>query len=191
MDLRECLLTRRSVRKYKSDPLSDELLMKILEPALAAPSGANRQHWHFVVIRSPESMKRLREYMLQAVELTSQEMKERFAKNPEVVEQTRNFFVTLGGAPVCILAFQMEKAYSNPSSATQSVAAAIENLLLSAWAEGVGTCWISPPMTEEFKEEVRRAFAPEKGPFVAAVTMGYPDQTPEMPRRRDGRYVFI
>ena len=45
MDVRECLLTRRSIRKYKNEPLSDELLQRILEPAMAAPSAVNRQNW--------------------------------------------------------------------------------------------------------------------------------------------------
>ena len=191
MDVRECLLTRRSVRKYKNEPLSDELLHRILEPAMAAPSAVNRQNWYFVVIRSSVAMYSFKSIMYRIMLGVQDFLKQRFAKNPEVVEATKNFLVSLGNAPVCVLAFELKEEYNGDSGATQSVAAAIENLLLSAWSEGVGTCWMSPHMSPELKEEVQRTFAPDKGEFVAAITMGWPDHEPKMPARKDGRYIFM
>lgn len=191
MEARECLLTRRSVRKYKSEPLPDELLMEILEPALAAPSAINLQHWHFVVVRSPEAMADLREIMVRVVEKFNPVLRERFAKNPETIAETQNFLVSLGGAPVCVLAFLLKDDYPDEHGAVQSVSAAIENLLLAAWDRGVGSCWISAPQRMGFGPELRDRFAPGKGKFVAAVTLGWPDQSPKMPPRREGRYTFI
>lgn len=191
MDARECLLTRRSVRKYKSEPLSDELLMEILGPALAAPSAINLQHWHFVVVRSPEAMADLRTVMVRVVEKFNPVLRERFAKNPETIAETQNFLVSLGGAPVCVLAFLLKENYPDEHGAIQSVSAAIENLLLAAWDKGVGSCWISAPQRMGFGPELRDRYAPGKGAFVAAVTLGWPDQTPKMPLRREGRYTFI
>ncbi len=191
MDARECLLTRRSVRKYKSEPLSDELLMEILEPALAAPSAINLQHWHFVVIRSQEAMEELKTIMVRVVEKFSPVLRERFAKNPATIAETQNFLVTLGGAPVCVLAFLLKDDYPDRDGAAQSVSAAIENLLLAAWDKGVGSCWISAPQRMGFGPELQQRFAPGKGEFVAAVTLGWPDQSPKMPLRREGRYTFI
>ncbi|MGN0984876.1 MAG: nitroreductase family protein [Candidatus Enterenecus sp.] len=191
MEARECLLTRRSVRKYKSEPLPDELLMEILEPALAAPSAINLQHWHFVVVRSPEAMADLREIMVRVVEKFNPVLRERFAKNPETIAETQNFLVSLGGAPVCVLAFLLKDDYPDEHGAVQSVSAAIENLLLAAWDRGVGSCWISAPQRMGFGPELRDRFAPGKGKFVAAVTLGWPDQSPQMPPRREGRYTFI
>ena len=191
MDARECLLTRRSVRKYKSEPLSDEPLMEILEPALAAPSAINLQHWHFVVVRSPEAMAELKAIMVKVVEKFNPVLRERFAKNPETIAETQNFLVSLGGAPVCVLAFLLKDDYPDEHSAVQSVSAAIENLLLAAWDKGVGSCWMSAPQRMGFGPELRDRFAPGKGDFVAAISLGWPDQTPKMPPRREGRYTFI
>lgn len=191
MDARECMLTRRSVRKYKNEPLSDELILKILEPALAAPSAVNLQHWHFVVLRSPVAMYSFRTIMYQVMLEVSESLRERFAKHPKVIEETQNFLVSLGNAPVCVLAFQLKEDFNGDSGALQSVSAAIENLLLSAWNEGVGTCWMSPRISDALKKEIQNTFAPDKGEFVAAVTMGWPDQQPKMPPRKEGRYTLI
>ena len=70
-------------------------------------------------------------------------------------------------------------------------ATAIENVLLAAWAKGIGSCWLSAPQRMGFGPAFQRRFAPDKGEFVAAVTLGYPDQQPKMPPRRDGRYLIV
>ena len=191
MEARECLLTRRSVRKYRQEPLSDELLREILEPALAAPSAINMQHWHFVVVRSPEAMEELKAIMVKVAETFYPVLKERFAKHPETIAETENFLVSLGGAPVCVLVFFLKDDYPDKDGALQSVSAAVENLLLAAWDKGVGSCWMSAPQRMGFGGELRDRFAPGKGEFVAAITLGRPAQSPKMPPRRDGRYVFI
>ena len=184
-------MTRRSVRKYKDTPLSDELLMKILEPALAAPSGVNLQNWYLVVVRTPEAMEDLKELMFQAAMQNRPALEARFVKNPEVAREAVGFIGTLGGAPACVLAFQLKESFNGDLRAVQSVSAAIENLLLSAWNEGVASCWMAPKLSEELKEKFQARFAPGKGEFVAAISLGYPDQAPKMPVRREGRYTFV
>lgn len=191
MDARECLLTRRSVRKYKNEPLSDELLMEVLEPALYAPSSMNIQSWHFVVARTPEAMDEVKQIMYKSMLEKSPALKARFANHPEVVQETQNFLTSLGGAPVCVLAFLLKEEQNGNEGARLSVAAAVENLLLSAWDKGLGTCWLAPAVNEELKQEFRARFAPDKGDFVAAITLGWPDHAPKLPPRKDGRYTFI
>lgn len=191
METRECLMNRRSVRKYKSEPLSDELLAEIMEPALAAPSAINLQPWHFVVVRSPEKLEELREVMGRTVEKFRPVLENRFARNPATVRETESFLSTLGGAPVCVLAFVLKPDYPDVGGALQSVSAAIENLLLAAWDKGVGSCWISAPKRMGFGDELVERFAPGKGEFVAAVTLGWPDQSPKMPLRREGRWTMV
>ena len=59
MDFSEVIVKRRSVRRYKPDPVSDELIDKVLEAARIAPSAGNRQPWHFIVVRDAEKKKAL------------------------------------------------------------------------------------------------------------------------------------
>lgn len=190
METRECLLTRRSVRKYKPDPISRELLEEILEAGLAAPSAINLQHWHFVAVQSPEAMNDLKAIMGQVAGKFTHILEERFRHNPEQVGITNTFLTTLGGAPVCLLAFFLKPDYPDRDGAMQSVSAALENILLAAWDKGLGSCWLSAPQRIGYGPALQERFAPDKGEFVAAVTLGYPDQEPKMPPRRAGRYTI-
>jgi nitroreductase len=59
MDLMDVIKTRRSIRKYKSDPVPENVLNQILEAARFAPSSGNRQPWHFIVVKDPDIKKEL------------------------------------------------------------------------------------------------------------------------------------
>ena len=191
MDTQTCLLQRRSVRQYRPDPIPDDILQEIMACALAAPSAVNQQHWHFVVVRSPEGMEKLRAIMSKVPEAFLPVLEKRFARNPQVIESTLRFLSTLGGAPVCVLAFFLRDDYPDRDGAMQSVSAAIENLLLAAWEKGLGSCWMSAPQRMGFGPEIQAKYAPGKGEFVSAIALGYPDQSPKMPPRREGRCIFL
>ncbi len=191
MEAREVLLGRRSVRRYQSTPIPEEVLRDILEAALAAPSAVNMQHWYFVVLRSAGALEELKGLMGRVSTAFQPVLEERFARHPEQIGITNRFMTTLGGAPVCVLAFLLKPDYPDRDGALQSVSAALENLMLAAWDKGVGSCWMSAPQRMGFGPELQRRFAPDKGEFVAAVTLGYPDASPKMPPRREGRYTML
>ena len=65
MDTLECLVTRRSVRKYKPDPIPRQELEEILAAAACAPSAVNLQPWYLVAVCSPEGMAEFRDTMRQ------------------------------------------------------------------------------------------------------------------------------
>ncbi|HIW93442.1 MAG TPA: nitroreductase family protein [Candidatus Flavonifractor merdipullorum] len=192
METREALAGRRSVRLYRKDlPVSQEDLTAILDSACMAPSAINLQHWYFVVLRSAEAMSDFKAIMRRVSDKFHPILKDRFAKNPETIRDTETFLNSLGGAPVCILAFFLKNDYPDRDGAMQSVSAALENLMLAAWDRGLGTCWMSAPQRMGFGPEIQERFAPGKGEFVAAVTLGYPEKVGPMPRRREGRYTIV
>ena len=171
MDTREALMTRRSIRRYKNDPIPEADLKEILEAGLAAPSAINLQHWYFVAVQSPDALE-VKAIMGGVVEKFTPVLEQRFARNPEQVGITNKFLSTLGGAPVCVLVFLLKPDYPDRDGAMQSVSAAIENVLLAAWDKGIGSCWLSAPQ--------RMGFGP-----------AFPDQQPKMPPRREGRYTIV
>ena len=59
MDIREAIQKRRSIRRFKPDPVSDDLIQQILESARLAPSGSNTQPWRFIVIKDAETRQKL------------------------------------------------------------------------------------------------------------------------------------
>ena len=192
MELIDAILQRRSVRKYEPTPIPDEVLEELVTAGLYAPSAVNRQPWFFVVIRSKEQMDKLIEAMDYVSRSIEPNLKRRFERHPEVVKDTTAFVRRLGGAPVCILAFRLKPDdVDDALSTTQSVAAAIENILLAATDKGLGSCWLTAPVEARVGEQIRETFAPDKGALVAMITLGYPAQMPKLPPRRDGRYVMI
>lgn len=192
METRQALLTRRSVRSYQPDhPIAQEDLVEVLEAACHAPSGLNLQPWYFLALTGQEELERLREIMAKVSEKMHPNLARRFERHPETIRETENFLTTLGGAPACVLVFFLrDQGAKDRDGAMQSVAAGIENLLLSAWDKGIASCWISAPQKMGFGEEIRAQFAPDKGEFVAMVTLGYAQRTPRMPPRREGRWTI-
>jgi nitroreductase len=114
MDTLQTILERRSVRKYKVAPLPDADLVQILEATRQAPSAANRQPWHFLVVGDPAQKQRL----CQA------------CNNQMWMADAAYIIVALGLPQVS------EKWYR------VDVAIALENLVLAARSLGYGTCWI-------------------------------------------------
>ena len=192
MDFDQIIQARRSVRDYESRQIPEETLDKILSAGLAAPSAVNLQPWYFVAIRSPENMHKLSKIMGRVSQKIEPDLRSRFAKHPAVVDETTRFLRKLGGAPVCILAFQLKSDYAKTESTiVQSISAAIENILLAAVNEGLGGCWLTAPLETGAGDELRDIFAPGKGGLVALLTLGYPAKIPNAPARKDGRYVII
>ena len=191
MDTLECLLTRRSVRKYKPDPIPREELEEILAAAACAPSAVNLQPWYLAAVCSQEGMAAFRDIMREVAVKTRPELEERFAAHPQVIRETESFLVSLGGAPACVLVFLQKPSYPDRDNVIESAAAAVENLLLAAWAKGIGSCWMAAPVSTGYGPALRDRFAPGKGELVAAVALGYPDQAPRMPKRKPGRAVIL
>jgi nitroreductase len=114
MDALQTIFERRSVRKYKPEPIPEAHLKQILEAGRQAPSAANRQPWHFVVVSEPEQRKRVAE-----------------ACNGQVwMADAACILVALGIPPVSSKWYRVD------------VAIALENMVLAARSLGYGSCWI-------------------------------------------------
>jgi nitroreductase len=115
MELYEAIRSRRSIRRFKSDEVPDNLIVKILEAARWAPSWQNNQCWEFIVVKDRELIKQL----------------------------TKGNVGKIFNAPIYIVACA-EPAKSGKRDDIEyyiaDVANALENLLLAATAEGLGTC---------------------------------------------------
>jgi len=192
MDVQQAILGRRSIRKYKDTPVKDEDILDILNAGLAAPSAVNLQPWYFIVMKSKESREELMRIMEQVSRKLVPILQDSFPKHPDVVEETRRFVDDLGNAPVCILVFQYKQEYNKkPDTIIQSVAAAIQNMIIMAQSKGIGSCWLTAVQETNMEEELKKRYAPEKGGMVAMVTFGYADQQPKELPRKENRYIII
>ncbi len=151
--LLDLMRRRRSVRRFRSTPLPEAQLRRVLEAARLAPSAHNRQPWRFVVLRDGAERERLAEAM--AARLRADRLAD--GADPKDVEaDAARSRTRLTQAPcailVCLTLQAMDRypdarrAAAEERMAVQSVAMAGENLLLAASAEGLGACWMCGPL---------------------------------------------
>lgn len=161
MDVFEAIQGRRSIRKYQTKEISEELITKLLSAAIMAPSAGNRQAWEFIIVRDLKTKK--------ALALAAYDQ------------------VFIVNAPVVIIvcANQMRSAQRYGSRGVelyciQESAAAIQNLLLMAYSLGLGTCWVGA-----FNESIvsKLLEIPEGIRPVALIPVGYAAQVSPPPPR--------
>src|SRR4030043_1076494 len=112
----ETIKTRRSVRQFKKEPVSDDLLNQVLESALWAPSGKNNQPWKFAIIRDSVLKRSL-------ATLT-------------------HYGSIIQNAPVCIAVFLDHSRVYDRTKDVQAIGASIQNMLLTLHAMGLGAVWL-------------------------------------------------
>lgn len=152
METIEALLTRRSIRKYKNQPVEKDKIEIILKSAMYAPSAMNLQGWHYVVIDDKVMM----EETIKSI------------PHAELLRQTPAAILVCGDAGV-------EK---NESWMIQNCSAAIQNILLAAHGLGIGTCWIAIHGMDEIVKNVAEQFKlPENVIPISLITLGYPDES--------------
>jgi nitroreductase len=143
MDVLEAVQKRRSIRAYDSTPIPDEKLKKILEAARLAPSAGNIQPWHFIVVIDKEKRK--------------------------ILAKGGRYAKFLKESPVVIVGCGDQKA--SPNWCMVDVAIAMQNMVLTATSEGLGTCWVGSFDEEQVKETLK---IPKNFKVVALLALGYP-----------------
>ncbi len=188
MELMEAIKGRRSIRKYTDEPVPAEVIDKLMEAAMWAPSGQNFQPWYFVVLTKKEDLSFLFSELGTTAFSHRKELEERFKNNPEVVEETLEFTRAMGGATTIALAFLNKPTYTEEQlpSCIESVAAAMLNICLAAYEEGLGSCWVE--VVCRAGDALQARFAPDRGKLIGAVVLGYPAQEARPIKRKPGRY---
>jgi nitroreductase len=182
MDVYAAIEQRRSHRKFKSGLPPREVLQRVIEAALWAPSGTNAQDWEITVMAG-----KVRD---EFVDLVSQAIHHLLPmmQKLQVPEQSQDlvmkFFKNLGGAPA-VIAVTIGKRPDDPANLTnvQSGAALFQNLLLAAHAEGLGTCWMTG--AHSLETEILKFLGKEDKQLLAITPIGYSDKEPPVPPRKD------
>ena len=184
MPLDEAMQTQRAIRRLKPDPVSGELISKLIEAATKAPSGGDRQPWAFVVIRDPATRQKIGEWYLDAWNQTygaaPREAIERLPANQiRVLRSAEHLARHLAEAPVLILACVRVAAPpgSAPGVATAShygsIFPAVQNLLLAARGLGLGATLTTLHRLHE--QDVKDLLGiPANVEAVALIPVGHP-----------------
>ncbi|MHC4738922.1 MAG: nitroreductase family protein [Planctomycetota bacterium] len=176
---------RRSVRKFKSIPVPEEHIRKIIDAAHLAPSGGNAQDWKFLVIRDRKKLDELQEKsILQALE----RFKKRKGFDPKTLDAQQEKYQTYYGnylsAPVYIIVLvdnSKGPEYTNRYSMKDGSLAA-GYLMLAARALGYGTVFCTDSISEELTQKIFNI--PERYTRICITPVGVPESWPESPPKK-------
>ena len=150
----EQILSRRSIRKFKKKPVSEEVLNNILEAGRCSPSATNMQPWHFVIAREQK-----------AKEACSFGGFNRFTRDAS--------FVVLG--------FYKQSEVIIEKLSLMDVTIALQNMVVAGWVQGVGSCWMGAFDERKLKDTLN---LPADSRIVGAVAFGIPDENPVQPAKK-------
>jgi len=178
----ECIMSRRSIRAYKSEQIKDEELQTILECGINAPSARNSQPWEVRVIRDKEAIDNLNKEVIADMIEKRPEAKERFAD-----EDASVFF----HAPTLLVVAYDTTQYWGQSDCGMLV----QNILLAAESMNIGSCavgccreYINSPKAADF---VKSLNLPENYLVYLTVTLGYKDENPDAKPRDDKKVAYM
>ena len=160
MSLIDLILSRRSIRSYENKDIPEEALRQILEAGRQAPSAANRQPIRFVVVTDHGILKKLCDTLIT-----------RFAKS----------------APIAIAGCADVKSLLTGKWAVVDATIAMQNMVIAAWALGIGSCWIGACNEEKVRELLK---IPDKWKFVGLLTLGYPAEKPKPRKKKQFEDLF-
>lgn len=183
MDFDEVVAKRRSIRKFKEDPVPDGLLENILEAGRWAPSAGNSQPWHFIVVTDTDIKRRV-------AEVCTQSSKKAWSRFPP---HRAKYLAQRGGSwdksAMARIPTLLVVCYEFPEGIREELIlgsswAAIENMLLAATAKGLGSCiytFYDLDEEEKLKETLQM---PYQYRIAAMIQLGYSKTEPPLSTRR-------
>jgi coenzyme F420-0:L-glutamate ligase/coenzyme F420-1:gamma-L-glutamate ligase len=185
----ETVMARRSIRRYRPEPVPRVVVERLLTAAVWAPSAHNRQPWRFAVVEDAAQKQSLASAM--GARLRS-DLRNDGVPEDVIEKDAARSYARMTGAPLLIvLCLSMADMDVYPDArrsqneylmAAQSTAMAGQNLLLAAREAGLGACWMCAPLF--CPDVVRDALSlPEDWQPQALLTLGYPAETREKTRR--------
>lgn len=160
----DTIYDRRSIRTYLDKSVNPDLIQEILKAGMFAPSGYNRQPWHFVVFDDKSKI--------------------------QAIKDMHPYASSLATAPICIMVCGDTEKELAPGFYQVDCSAAIENMLLAAKSLGLDTCWMGIYPWEDVMANFTKTYSlPEHIKPFALISLGYGASKIERPNRIDGTKV--
>lgn len=160
MNTIERLLGRRSIRKFKGEPIDSTVLNNILEAGRLSPTATNSQPWHFVIIQDEKGK-----------EACTFGGFNKFALDADVV----------------VLGIYRRSEAIMEQYSFMDVTIALQSMVITAWMQGVGSCWIGAFDEPKLRKTLN---LPDDAIVVGAITFGIPTEIPPSPKKKQASQVF-
>ena len=154
MDCIDQVLNRRSIRRFKDEPVSEQVINRILEAGRRAPTATNQQPWHFVVARD-------------------------YTEKEACTFRGFNRFAT--EAPFVVVGLYRKSEVIIEKLSLMDVTIALQNMVVAGWVQGVGSCWMGAFEESKLRDTLS---LPADARIVGAVAFGIPDENPSQPPKK-------
>lgn len=185
MKLKDAILGRRSVREYADQAIDEQAIRRLVTAASLAPNAVNQQPWTFAVVRNQVRLDRIsREAKVHVLATAPRDADfEHFRSllaNPD-------FNIFYQAPALIVISAQAQGVWI-----TEDCALAAENLMLAAFAEGFGTCWIGFAQSYLNTSEGKAALGvPESWVPIAPIVVGRPRSAPQPVPRREAQILWL
>jgi len=155
MNIEEAIYKRRTIRRFKQDPISIEILKKLIDFARVAPMARNVQGLEFVIVEKSE----IREKLFKLIQFAGSLPEDQ--RTPESGREPTAYIIVLVNTEI------------KPSFFDFDVGAAVENILLGAVKYGIGCCWMASIKVRKIKALLK---VPDQYQVKHVISLGYPDE---------------
>ena len=161
LEVFEVITGRRSIRKYTKNPVPEDFVVKIIDAGRWAPSAGNSQPWSFIVLKDGKVRKR--------------------------VAEVTTYGKFLADAPLGIAVVTDPKASTHP---VEDGAIATQNMLLAAYALGLGACWIGS-YNSVYEKKIKEILSiPKDKRLLSIISVGFPAESPTKTRKELREIMF-
>jgi nitroreductase len=167
LEFEEVIKSRRTIRKFTDEDVSDEIVRQIIEAGMLAPSAGNIQSWEFIIVRDQTTKYSLSQEALGQMHVLDSPVVVVVAANTKIAEKR---YGSIGRDVYCFV----------------STGAAIQNMLLTAVSLGLGAAWVGS-FKERSVQEILKL--PAEIRPVGIITLGHPAEIPDIPKRRNYKEV--
>ena len=164
MNIEDAIYKRRTIRRFKQDPISSEILKRLIDYARVAPAASNVQCVEYIIVESPA----MREKMFPLVGWASSLPKEQ--RTPESGREPTAYIIVVVNTDI-------KKSYYD-----YDVGASVENILLGAISFGIGSCWMGNIKATKIRSLLE---IPDNYEIKHVISLGYPDEKSVMEPYKD------
>jgi len=189
MDLLEIIKNRRTIRKYKDEPIPKEIIDKIIEAGIwgpSIPSFLKIQPWRIIVIKNNTYKKKLSEIVLNKSKQSGIGINILLKSAANIIESAPVVVVIYNSGDLKRIKIKYKEFYKRfakiiPSAELAAISATIQNMILTAESLGVGSCWLDTPL---FCKKNINKLLNTNDELIALLTLGYPAQKGKRSKRK-------
>lgn len=186
MTFDELLRYRRSIRRYKDNPVSVEVIKEIIHESTLAPSAGNEQPWKFIIVNNNGLLQRISDGCKKNILNRIQNNPGDYAGKYSDMLQNQSFNIFYNAQTLIIILGE-----SNCKNLQLDCTLAASYLMMSATSKGLGTCWINFAKEITDPDLLLEIGIPKNHTIVAPIIIGYPAVEPTKPKRKKAQILKI